>query len=250
MPVLTIAGRELRAMFTSTVGWLVLTAFLLLNGVFFLLWLDYFASASAQFSGGAYGDVELYLSEQLFAPFYGNVVTILLLLCPAVSMRMFAEERNKRTLELLLTSPLSTVEIVVGKFLGAMGFVTIWLVGLLYAPILIWFWSTPDLGTLLTAHLALLLVAATSISIGALFSALTDNQITALVPTVCLGLALYIVGSAGKTPDSFAGQISILYHIDDLLLGGIRLSDLSYFVGLIGVFLFATHQKVESFRWS
>ncbi len=249
MAVLTIAAREFRATFNSTIGWLVLAAFLLLNGVFFLLWLDYFARASAEFSGGAYGDVQLFLSEQLFAPFYGNVATILLLVCPAVSMRMFAEERNKRTLELLLTSPISTAEIVLGKFLGAMGFIAVLLLGLWYAPILLWFWSTPDIGTLLTAHLALFLVAGSAIAIGALFSALTDNQITALVLTVAVGLALYVIGSAG-TPDSFAGQISILNHIDDLLLGGIRLSDLTYFVGLMGVFLFATHQKVESFRWS
>lgn len=247
MAVLTIASRELRALFNSTIGWLVLTAFLLLNGLFFLLWLDYFASASSQFSGGAYGDVQLYLSEQLFAPFYGNVVTILLLLCPAVSMRMYAEERSKRTLELLMTSPLSTAEIVLGKFLGAMAFIAIWLVGLSYAPILMWFWSTPDPGTLFTAHVALLLVAATSVSIGALFSALTDNQITALVPSVCLGLALYVMGAWG---DGVLEEWSILYHIDDMLLGGLRLSDFAYFVGVIGVFLFATHQKVESFRWS
>ncbi len=249
MAVLTIAAREFRATFNSTIGWLVLAAFLFLNGVFFLMWLTYFAEASAQFSGGAYGDVQLLLSEQLFAPFYGNVATILLFICPALSMRMFAEERSQRTLELLLTSPISTAEIVLGKFLGALGFVTVLLAGLLYGPLLLWWWSTPDIGALVTGNLALFLVAASTIAIGALFSSFTDNQITALVVTVSVCLALYIIGAVGDQ-DSIWGQISILSHIDDLFLGGIRLSDVSYFVGLIGVFLFATHQKVESYRWS
>lgn len=249
MAVLTIAGRELRATFNTTIGWLVLAAFLLLNGVFFLLWLDYFARASAEFSGGAYGDAQLQLAEQLFAPFYGNVATILILVCPALSMRMFAEERSKKTLELLLTSPVSTFEVVLGKFLGAMGVVAVLLTSLLYAPLLLCVWSTPDLGTLLSAHVALVLVAASAMAIGAFFSALTDNQITALVLTVAVGLALYVVGAAGG-PDSLAGQVSILNHIDDLLLGGVNLSDLVYFAGLIGVSLFATHQRIESLRWS
>jgi len=138
---------------------------------------------------------------------------------------------------------------VLGKFLGVLGVVAVLIAGLSYAPLLLWWWSTPDLGTLFTAHLALFLVAASALSIGCFFSAITDNQITALVLTVAVGLALYIVGAAGD-PDSLAAQISILDHIDDLLLGGIALSDLAYFFGLIGVFLFATHQRVESLRWS
>ena len=248
-PILLIAGREVRSVFKSTIGGLILAAFLLLNGVFFLLWLDYFARASAEFSGGVYGDVQLHLSEQLFAPFYGNVATILLMVCPALSMRLFAEERSKKTLELLLTSPVTTTQIVLGKFFGAMAVVVVLIAALAYAPLLLWWWSTPDLGSLFTAHIALLLVGGSALAIGCFFSAVTDNQITALVLTVAVGLALYIVGAAGS-PDSVAGQISIINHIDDLLLGGIQLSDLVYFAGLIGIFLFATHQRVESFRWS
>ena len=249
MAVFTIAAREFRGTFNTTIGWLVLAGFVFLNGVFFLMWLDFYARAVADFMGNPYGAVNMTLAEHLFAPFYGNVATILLMVCPALSMRLFAEERSKKTLELLLTSPVSTAEIVLGKFLGAMGVVAVLLSALLYAPLLLWWWSTPDLGALASANLALILVAAASVAIGSLFSALTDNQITALVLTVAASLVLYIIGAAGG-PDSFAGQISILNHIDALLLGGVRLSDLVYFAGLIGVSLFATHQRVESFRWS
>lgn len=249
MAVFTIASRELRAIFHTTIGWLVLAGFLFLNGIFFMVFLDFYAQASADFMGGAYGAATMTLTDHLLAPYYRNIATILLMVCPALSMRLYAEERRHKTLELLLTSPVTTTEIVLGKFLGAWGFVAVLLAGLLYIPALLGAWSTPDVGALLTAHLGLMLVAGAALAIGGLFSSLVDNQITALVLTIAANLALYVIGAVGG-PDTLAGQVSLLNHLETLLTGGLRLSDLVYFAGLSGVFLFATHQRVESFRWS
>lgn len=249
MTVLAIAGRELRAFFLAPTGWLVLAGFLFLNGLFFALWVEFYAQAAADFLSNPYASAQMTLTEHLFGPFFANTAVLLLFVCPALSMRLFAEERRNRTLELLLTSPITSAEIVLGKYLGALGAAAALLLGTAYGPALLFAWSTPDPGALAAGYLALLLVAATVLAMGALFSALSSSQLAAMVLTVATALVLYVVGNVGG-PGSWTEHIAILPHIDDMVLGAVRVSDLAWFGAVIGFFLFATHQRVESFRWS
>lgn len=251
MTALHIARRELGAILGTTIGWLVLAGFLLVNGVFFVSAFGWYSTTQADVMADPYAQSSLNLGEHLLAPWFANTSVVLILVCPALSMRLFAEERRQRTLELLLTSPVSTAEIVVGKFLGALTFVAVLLAGTLWAPLLLWAWSTPDLGIVAAGYLALLLVGATSLAMGSFMSSLTDSQVTALVLTVTATLFVWVLPwLAGSSPDGWLQKVGLLTHVQEMMLGAIRASDLAYFASFIGVSLFGAHQRVEAFRWS
>ena len=119
MKVLHIASRELRSMFSTPVGWLVLCGYLLLTGVFWTYMVENYVLQSQDLVYNPMAAAQLNLTDYLLAPFYGNCAVVLVMMLPAVSMRSFSEEFRQRTMELLATSPVSTAEIVLGKFLGA-----------------------------------------------------------------------------------------------------------------------------------
>lgn len=250
MNVLTIAGRELRAIFNTTIGWLVLAGFLLVTGVFWASMVSYYAIESTDMVASPYSPSQMNLTDYLFSPFFGNTAVVLMMVCPAISMRLFSEERKDHTLELLLTSPVSTWEIVVGKFLGALGFIAILLVATLAGPILVSIWGDPDLATVASGYFALMLVASGIVAMGMLFSAFTSNQIVALVWTFAAALGLWVLSWVSQDPTSVFSEIALVSHVEEMLSGLIHVSDLVYFASFTGFFLFATWQKVESFRWS
>jgi ABC-2 type transport system permease protein len=250
MSVLVIAGRELRAIFNTTIGWLVLAGFLLLTGIFWASMLSYYTLEVTNSVSNPYASYQMNFNDYLFAPFFGNTAVVLMMVCPALSMRLFSEELKQRTLELLLTSPVSTLEIVLGKFLGALGFVAIMLFGTAIGPLMLNLWASPDLGVLLGGYLGLLLVAGAILSMGALFSAMTDNQIVALVLTFASAMGLWVISWVSQDQDSIFVQLALVTHVQDFMSGLVYISHLVYFIAFIGFFLFATWQRVESYRWS
>ncbi len=250
MNVFTIAGRELRSIFNTTIGWLVLAGFLLVAGFLWSSMVSYYVMQSTDVVANPYAASQMSFTDYLLAPFFGNVAVVLLMLCPAISMRLFSEELKQRTLELLLTSPLSTLEIVLGKFLGAMAFVVVMLVGTFTVPVTLLFWGEPDVGALVGGYLGVLLVSGAVISMGMLFSAFTSNQIVALVWAFSAALVLWVLSWVSQEPGSIFERLALVSHVEDLLRGLVNLSDLVYFAAFIGFFLFATWQRVESYRWS
>lgn len=249
MSVFWIARRELSALFSTAIGWLVLTGFLLITGVFWTFGVDDYVMAV---SGSIYNPYEaggLTVTNNLLMPFFGNCTVIVLMVCPALSMRLFSEEIRGHTLELLLTSPVSTTEIVLGKFFGAVGFLTLLLLGTFHVPITLAVVGSPDLGALAGGYLALLLLGSAILAMGMCFSAYTSSQVVALSTTFCMALVLYVVSFSESDPTAFLNRISLSAHVVDLIRGAVRLSDLVYFAGFTGFFLFATHQRLESFRW-
>jgi len=250
MNVLHIAAREFRATFGNPVGWLVLCAFLLLTGVFWYAQLDFYVTESANLVFNPYGAPSMTLAGYLLGPFFGNTLVVVLMVMPAVTMRLFAEEIRGRTLELLLTSPVSTLEIVLGKFLGALLFVVLMLAATAYAPLSLLAWTdTLDWGVVGGGYLALLLVSAALLSLGMFASSITNSQMVALVLGFSGSLALYVLSWLGDGSDAWQTQLSVGAHVEDLLRGALRLSDLTYYAAFVSFFLFATHQRLESFRW-
>ena len=180
--VLHIARRELRGSLETPIGWVVLTIFVLLTGLFFGLSLSLYHNAQLQATFDPYGGGGLSLSQHLITPFFYNTAVMLVFLCPAVSMRTFAEDRRSRSLELLMTSPVSTAQIVLGKYLGALAFVGLMLACTLHYPlILVGLGGTPDLGVILGGYMAMLLLGGSYLAIGLLASSWTENQVVALV---------------------------------------------------------------------
>jgi len=246
--ILTLANRELRALFSTAIGWLVLTAYLLVTGVFWFSGVVGYAERSADRVYDPYAAAQMQL-PMLIGEFFGSCSIILLMITPAISMRLFSEEFKQHTMELLFTSPLSITQIVIGKYLGAMGFLAILLAATLHYPVSLALFGDVHLPMFAVGYATLMLMGSVIISIGMVFSAYTSNQIVASVLTLGSSLALFMVGVLAGTPDDWQYKLGMSTHLSELLLGMVRLSDVAYFVILTGVGLFLTHQRLESFRW-
>jgi len=248
--VFHIAARELRAVFTTATGWLVLCGWLLITGLFWVVMVQNYAMQSRDLVFNPYAAASLGFTDFLIAPFFGNCAVVLLMLTPAVTMRLFSEEFKQGTMELLLTSPISTLQIVLGKYLGALGFVLVLLALTLHFPLGLARWGRPDWGVVASGYLGLALLSSAVLALGLWFSSLTSNQLVALVLTFTTALGLLVLGWSSQDPADWIAQISIMSHLNDLFIGVVRLSDVVYCVAFTAFFLFATHQRMESFRWS
>lgn len=251
---LAIARRELDAYFATPMGWLCLFGFMLLTGFFFALMLSEYSYQSTQASFSPYLAANMNLSEYLIAPFFANTGVILLLLCPALSMRLFAEDRKQKSLELLLASPVSTLEIVLGKYLGALGFLAVLLAGTAHYIVLLYWLADPDAGVVAGSYIAIFLLGASFLAVGMLTSAFTQNQVVALVFSFGIALMLWVLSWA----EGFAGEstfaavlsyVSLLTHLEQMAKGLVHAKDVVYYLSFIGLFVFSTHQRVEAFRW-
>jgi ABC-2 type transport system permease protein len=182
---------------------------------------------------------------------WANLATLLCF--PALSMRLFSEERKGGTIELLLTSPLSTIQLVLGKYLGAL---TIYgMVILLTCPYLVTLGNigNPEWGAIATSYLGFFLFGAVLLAMGLFASAITENQIVALVITYAIFLPFFLidrliplVGSA--MGDVFAG-LSISVAKRGLTLGMVDTHGLVLHVSLIALFLYLSAQVLDSNRW-
>ena len=252
--VFTIIRKELRAYFVSPIAYVVLTGFLLLGGWFFFNLLSRFnvlLSVYTQLQQGAAD--QLNLNEFVIAPLMHNLSIVLVILVPMITMRAYAEEKKGGTYELLLTSPLRTGEIVLGKFLASFLFICIML-GLtgVYPAVLIAF-GNPEIGVLLAGYLGLLLLATSFVAVGLLTSSFTENQIIAAVSGLVATLLLYIIGwpadTAGEVLGPLLRYLSVTEHFAEMVNGLIDTQDLVYFASLILLSLFLTQRSVESLRW-
>jgi ABC-2 type transport system permease protein len=250
MKTLVIAWRELGALISSPTGWMVMAGFLLVTGVMWTLSVYSYVAAAGDLLANPYSTASLNLTDWLLGPWFGNVSVILVLVLPALSMRGFAEEVKQRSLELLLTAPVSSLEIVLGKYLGVLGFSTLMLLFSASGPAMLFVLGDPDPGAVAAGYLGLMLLAGCCLAVGLLASAFTENQVTALVISFTAVLVLYLIGLFdNESPDSWQAQLSLSSHLLDLFRGAVRLSDLTYYLVFQAFFLFATWQRVEGFRW-
>jgi ABC-2 type transport system permease protein len=172
---------------------------------------------------------------------------------PMITMRTYSEEKRSGTIELLLTSPVSDVEIILGKFFGALGLYAAMLgCTLLYMAIL-FVYGNPEWRPLVAGYLGLLLMGGAFVSLGLLISSTTNNQIVAGVVTFVVFLLLWIVGwfadSAGPTLGPITSYLSITEHFDDFSKGIIDTKHVIYYLSLITFGLFLTAKSVDTERW-
>jgi len=231
----------------------VVGLFALLYGYFYVTMLSYFVRQSMQMGqfGGGQGAVNV--NQGMIRPLLQNVTILILFIMPTVTMRAYAEEKRSGTIELLLTSPLTDFEIIMGKFLGAMA---LWatMLGVTVIHILLLFaYGRPEWKPLVTAYLGLLLMGGCFISVGLLISSLTKNQIIAGVTTFTVFLLLWIInwiGSfSGPTVNAVTQYLSIVDQYDDFAKGVIDTSHLIYYLSFISFGLFLTAKSVDSERW-
>jgi ABC-2 type transport system permease protein len=253
--VLAIAGKDIRSYFVSPIAYVVMTGFLLLGGWFFFNLLDRFSLMLQLYSSARNPEVveRLNLNEFVIAPLLHNLSVVLVILVPVITMRAFAEEKKSGTYELLMTSPLSVSEIVLGKFLAAFVMVgTMVLLTCVYAAIL-FLYGDPELGVLIGGFFGLLLLATAFVSVGLLTSSLTENQIIAAVSCLVVLLLLYVIAwpadTAGEVMGAVLRYLSLTEHFAEMVKGVIDTKDVVYFLSVIVLALFLAHRSVESLRW-
>ena len=188
---LAIAGKELRGYFASPMGYILIGLFALLFGAFFRVYLTGFAEQSQRAAMGGGGNINV--NEYLIRGVLHNVAIIILFVMPLVTMRTYAEEKRSGTMELLLTSPITDLQIVLGKFLGAMGLFAAMLLVTAIDIAILFRLGNPELKPVLTGYLGLLLLGGCFISVGLFLSSLTKNQIVAGVLTFAVFLMLWII---------------------------------------------------------
>ena len=231
-----IAKKELKLYFVSPIAYILAAAYLLISGWMF----------TAHLMQGRKAELTGFL--------YNNGV-ILLFIVPSLTMRLLAEERKQHTMELLITSPVTPTQIVLGKFIACEALLMT-MVGmtLAFAYILVYLDGKPDWGPIKTAYLGLFLLSSCFVAVGTFTSSLTENQLVAAVSCFALLLLLWIVSWASVMLDpgwmqSTAEAMSIFLPYGDFVKGVIETRYFVYYGSIIFTFLFASVRMLEASRW-
>jgi len=247
-----ICRKELRTYFVSPIGYAVIALFAVIFGIYFYIviyeYMNYMFRAQ-KMGGGPTTNV----NEQIIRPILGFAGTIALFVIPMVSMRLFAEEKRNGTMELLLTSPVEDLGIVLGKWLGALLLYACALGTSLLSVLLLFAWGKPDWKPVAVGYLGLVLQGACLLAFGAFISVLTNNQIIAAGITFFSSLVLFMFGWLTNFQDSRLSKIlnylSIITHMENFSKGIVDLKDVVYYVSFIFLALFLTLRQMESLRW-
>jgi len=255
--VFVIAQREVKSYFSSPVAYVVLTIFIFLSGFVFNFFLGAMVeSATMQAMRSAQTGQPpepIDMPGQITQSFLGWTSFLMLLMLPAITMGLFSEEKKRGTIELLLTAPVTDVQIVLGKFLAAGFFYTVLLLTTLAHMSVLFIFSHPAYGPILSAYLGMLLYGLSILALGMFISSLTENQIIAAILTYGLVILLWIIDavSRGATGGVKAvlTYLSILEHLTDFQSGIISTSHIIFYLSLMLVGLFLTYRSLDSLRW-
>ena len=250
--VLLICFKEFKGYFVSPIGYAVMALFALIFGFGFytatrdMVQLGFRAQMMGQ-------QQPMSVNDMVIRPLLGFAGTIALFLIPMITMRLIAEEKRTGTIELLLTSPVTDMEIILGKWLGAL---------LLYMSVLgmsalniamLFVWGKPDIKPLLVAYLGLLLQGGCLLALGTLISTMTKNQIVAGGVTFFVSLLLWLLQwftAYGASPAlQVVNYLSIVTHMENFSKGVIDSKDVVFYLSMIFFSLFLTSRSMESLRW-
>ena len=237
--ILAVCTKELYTYFVSPIAYFVCFVFSALSGFLFSVTLI----LTSERGGLSSIVIQTLLSQMAF---------ILLFFTPVLTMKLFAEERKSGTIELLLTSPISDSQVVIGKYFASMVLLFIMLALTLLYPILILFFGILDIGLILSGYLGLVLISSCFISLGLLMSSMSRNQIVAALSSFGLILVLWIVGIFSNRPGTIAKILSYLsfhVHFTEFSRGIIVLKDVVFYLSFTSVCLFATVKSIESSKW-
>jgi ABC-2 type transport system permease protein len=251
MNTLTICNKELNSYFRSPIAYGVMAFFALITGYFFYVAVVYFVQASVQSS--MMGGGPMSVNEQVIRPILSNISVIGLFVIPMITMRLFAEEKRTGTFELLATSPVRDLEIILGKWLAALILYVVMLAISMISMATLFAYGKPDWKPMLVGYLGLLLQAGCLLSIGTFISSCTRSQIVAGVAGFGVCLLLWVMDWLSSFQDSVTSKVlaylSVLQHFDSFSKGVVDSKDVVYFASVIFVGLFLTARSLESLRW-
>jgi len=258
--IVSVCRREILAFFVSPIAYFVITGFVLLSGYFFFNLLAVFNvmvgrfNAMAAYRGGMNAPN---LNQWVVEPYYHTLLVILVFLIPVLTMRTIAEEKRRGTFELLMTSPLSVLEIVLGKFLGA-AFVVLLMTLLIFSfPLLLMVFGQPgpEAAPVLNGLMTVLLCALAFAAISMAVSSFTENQIVGAVSGMVTLLLLYVIHSPAEAlGEGWVSRVlqylSPVLQAEDMIRGVLSIKALVYFGSLIVFGLFLSCRAVDARRWS
>lgn len=259
---LVIAKKELGIYFTTVIGYVGFGAYAFLMGLVFVTTLNRYQQLTQYYLGQQQPQLleQLNFNDQIIQPMLSTGYWMFLFFVPFLTMRLFAEEKSSRTFELLMTAPVTSLQMVLGKFLGV-GFMMLVmsLIPLVFPLILHVYGTSSGPGSAVewapvySGILVVLLLGLTFCALGLLISSLTENQIVAAVLTFALLLLAFVLPFiAGRLEGDWRAvveYVSPMSHVNRGLVGRLLLSDLVYFGSAIALLLFFTLRVVESHRW-
>jgi len=251
-PILLICQKELKSYFASPIAYLLMAFFGLIFGFGLFTATRDFVRFSFQMQAQGQS-MPMNVNEQIIRPLLGFGSTISLFLIPMITMRLFAEEKRSGTIELLLTSPITDLQIILGKWLGAM-LLYLCILGMSMINLALLFaWGKPDIRPVLVAYLGLLLQGGCLLAIGEFISTTTRNQIIAGGVTFFVCLMLWLLNwftSFDNGPlATIVNYLSIVTHFDNFAKGVIETKDVVFYLSMIFFSLFITSRSMESLRW-
>lgn len=249
--------REFRSYFLSPIAYVVTSIFLVITGYFFYTYLTGFLSYAVQSTMQAQSmralPPRINVNMLLIQPLFHNFSVVTLFMLPMITMRLFAEEKKSGTIELLLTSPITSIQITLGKFFAGLAlFLVMILPTSIYFLILILF-GEPEIMPIFTGYLGLILLGAGFVAVGLLISSFTENQIVAGVVSFGFFLLLWVIGWLANYVDPSTGRIlsyiSLINHYDDFTKGILDTRHIVFYLSFMTFGLYLTYRSVESVRW-
>jgi ABC-2 type transport system permease protein len=234
--IFAIFKKEFKSYFVSPIAYVFITVFLVISS--FLFFQTFFLNNQAEMRG-----------------YFEFLPWIFLFFVPAITMRSWAEERKVKTLELLLTWPVSDFEVVTGKFLAALGFLAVAILLSITIPITIMIIGRPDMGPIIGGYIGVLFMGAAYLAIGMWISSYTENQIIAFILGVVATFIFYIVGSpfivifAPNVLAPLLTYVGLGTHFESVERGVIDSRDIIYYCSIVGFFLFLNIQALASRKW-
>ena len=254
---LAIFEKEFKSFFYSPLAYVVIAIFTALTGVFFYLYLSSFVEAI--FRDGMMAQQYRRMPQRfnvnimLIRPYFWNIALITLFTLPLVTMRLFSEEKKQGTIELLYTTPLTSLQIILGKFFAGIALYGVLLIPTMLFQSILFFKGNPEFLPVLSGYLGLFLLGSAFISVGIFISTLTENQIIAAIGGFALSLFLWIVGwgaqYAGPSLSGFLEYISIINHFEDFAQGIVDTSNLAYYILFICLGIYLSLKSIESVKW-
>ena len=244
--IINVARKELKSVFASPMGWVILSLLMFAFGTYYLNGVnDYFAVMSGAMRPAERTGVTQFVAQTV----YGLASFIMLFAVPLLSMRLISEERRSQTLPFLFSAPISLTEIVLGKFVGLVAFLSILIVFIALMLSTLNIWSDIDFGFIIANSIGLWLLVASFSALGLYFSSLTQQPVVAAILTFVALFALMILDRffAGD-PSNTLSSLSLMRHFQSFSSGLIDSGDIAYFVLFITTFLTLTVRRLDADR--
>jgi ABC-2 type transport system permease protein len=254
---IAIFDKEFKSFFYSPMAYIVIAVFTALTGIFFYLYLSNFVEAAFmdQIRAQQYRQMpqKFNINMMLIRPYFWNIALISLFTLPAITMRLFSEEKKQGTVELLYTTPLSGMQIIMGKFFAGLAFYVVLLIPTMLFQGLLFMYGNPEFLPVISGYIGLIFLGSAFISVGLFISSTTENQIIAAIGGFALSLMLWVIGwgasYAGPTLSPILQYISIINHFEDFAQGVIDSTHVAYYLLFTFFGLYLSLKSIESVKW-